>query len=403
MKILWVKAGGLVPADTGGKIRSYNILRHLARKHAVTFFSFHSANAQDQHSDLAEIFDRVICIPLNLPEPKSVHELSEYFLRAFAGQPYNIAKYCRPEVRTELRQLLQRESFDVIICDFLIAAGAIPWECPVRTILFTHNVESMIWQRHYHVTRNPLWKAVAWREWRTMQAAERKYLQLAHHVLTVSEEDRRFFSRYVDDSKLTVIPTGVDTEYFQPASRTEKANSIVFTGSMDWLPNEDGIVYFIREILPLIRQQVPDVSLSVVGRNPSRQLKELTAGESNIQLTGWVSDVRPFVASGAVCIVPLRIGGGTRLKIFEAMAMAKAVVSTTIGAEGLPIEPGRHLLIADDPAAFARSVINLLSDAERRNQLGLAGRRLVEEQYGWSQVTVRFADVLTHVLARSNR
>jgi sugar transferase (PEP-CTERM/EpsH1 system associated) len=403
MKILWVKAGGLVPPDTGGKIRSYHILRELAREHSITFFSFYGAHPNDSHSQLEKVFERVVTIPLDLPEPKSFRELCDYSLRLLTREPYNISKYCRPNVRHELRQLLNQESFDAMVCDFVIAAGAIPWELPTPKILFTHNVESVIWRRHYQVARNPWWKALSWREWRTMQAAERKYLQKAEHVLTVSEDDRRHFAEFVDAARLSVIPTGADIEFFSPSEELETPNRLVFTGSMDWLPNEDGVIYFMKEILPLMRQEVPGLSLTVVGRNPSLRLKELAAGAASVQLTGWVEDIRPFLSQAAVCVVPLRIGGGTRLKIFEAMSMGKAIVSTTIGAEGLPVRPGEHLLIADEPAHFAKSTLALLRDAGRRRSLGLTARELVVQNYSWRMVAKRFADILAEVVAKSAR
>src|SRR5262249_19518677 len=178
-----------------------------------------------------------------------------------------------------------------------------------------------------------------------------------------------------------VIPTGVDIEYFRPLG-DEIEDTLVFTGSMDWLPNEDGIFYFIQEILPRIRQQVANVKLQVVGRKPSPRLQALAAEHSHhVLLTGWVDDIRPFLGKGAVCIVPLRIGSGTRLKIFEAMAMAKAVVSTTIGAEGLPVQHGTELLLADSPDDFARSTVTLLKDASARRHLGRAARELVATKY----------------------
>jgi glycosyltransferase involved in cell wall biosynthesis len=169
---------------------------------------------------------------------------------------------------------------------------------------------------------------------------------------------------------------------------------------MDWLPNEDGVAYFIREILPLIRQQVPQVSLRIVGRKPSADLESLAARQENVELTGWVEDVRPFLARGAVCIVPLRIGSGTRLKIFEAMAMGKAVVSTSIGAEGLPVQPGENILMADDPHTFAQSVVSLLRDPTRRRKIGLAARKLVADNYSWERIADDFAAVLADVAAR---
>jgi polysaccharide biosynthesis protein PslH len=401
MKILWVKAGGLVPPDTGGKIRSYNILRELARNHSVTFLSFYGAHECDLHPELKNIFDHVVCIPLDLPAPRGFAELCDYLGRIFSPEPYGITKYCRPQVRHELLRLLQQESYQVILCDFLAAAGVIPWDHPCPKVLFTHNVEAVIWQRHYEVVRNPLWKALSWREWQATRVAEGKYLRLADHVLAVSENDRDSFATFLDSSRVTVIPTGVDTEYFQPSPQEEAPDSLVFTGSMDWLPNEDAILYFVREILPLIRQQIPQVSLSVVGRKPSRRVRELAANQKNVQLTGWVDDIRPYLASGTVCIVPLRIGGGTRLKIFEAMGMAKAVVSTSIGAEGLPLRHGENVLLADEPAEFAACVVSLLRHPAHRKRLGQASRKLVEENYSWARVAERFANVLSEVVAKS--
>ena len=271
-----------------------------------------------------------------------------------SSQPYGITKYCRPEVRRRLRALLKHETYDVILCDFMVAAGVIPWDWPTPKVLFTHNVEATIWRRHYEVATNPIWKAISWWEWRKMEAAERRYLRLADRVLTVSETDRDAFASFLDLRKLTVIPTGVDVDYFHPMPVEEIANSLVFTGSMDWLPNEDAILYFVDAILPLIKQQCPEVSLEVVGRSPSRKLQALAEKEKSVRLTGWVEDIRPFVARGAVCIVPLRIGGGTRLKIFEAMAMGKAVISTSVGAEGLPVRSGENILLADAPKRFCR-------------------------------------------------
>jgi sugar transferase (PEP-CTERM/EpsH1 system associated) len=401
MNILWVKAGGLVPPDTGGKIRSYNILRELARRHSVTFFSFYAAHDGDVHPELNAIFERVVCLPLKLPRPKSLAEAWDYSSGFLSALPYNITKYCCSQVRRALRELLQQESYDVIVCDFLVAAGVIPWDVATPKVIFTHNVEAAIWRRHYEVATNPVWKAVSWREWRKMEAAERRYLRLADHVLAVSETDRDAFASFLDPKKLTVIPTGVDVDYFQPMALPEIANSLVFTGSMDWLPNEDGIFYFVDAILPLIKRQCPEASLEVVGRSPSRRLKALAEREPGVRLTGWVEDIRPFLARGSICIVPLRIGGGTRLKIFEAMAMSKAVISTTVGAEGLPVQHGQNILLTDTAEDFAGSVISLLRNPDQRSRLGAAARTLVEENYSWLKVAQSFADSLQDVLSRS--
>ncbi len=401
MKILWVKAGGLVPPDTGGKIRSYNILRELARQHSITFFSFYAAHDCDLHPDLKNMVDRVVCVPLDLPAPKSFAEMLDYGIRLFSSAPYNITKYCRPQVRRRLRALLKQETYDVMLCDFMAAAGVIPWDWPTPKVLFTHNVEAAIWRRHYEVATNPIWKAISWREWQKTEAAERTYLRLADRVLAVSETDRDAFASFVEPGKLAVIPTGVDVDYFHPTPVEETANSLVFTGSMDWLPNEDAILYFVDTILPLIKKQCPEVCLEVVGRSPSRKLQALAERERSLRLTGWVEDIRPFVARGSICIVPLRIGGGTRLKIFEAMAMSKAVVSTSVGAEGLPVQSGENIIVADTPNDFAQSVVSLLRDPNQRRQLGTSARALVQEKYSWPKVAESFARTLRDTIIPS--
>lgn len=399
MRILWVKAGGLVPLDSGGRIRSYNLLRQLAREHRVTYFGFHDGTDDDAHAELKEIFERVVTCPLKLPAAKSFSELMHYGKELFSREPYAISKYCQPWVASELRNLVQSESYDVIVCDFLVAAGVIPWDLPCPKVIFTHNVEALIWKRHYEVARNPLWKLLSWREWKAMARAEKRYLRQADRVLAVSQTDADFFAQELPAEKLTVIPTGVDTEFFHPTAAEEEPNSLVFTGSMDWMPNEDGIFYFAEEILPRIFNELPNARLSVVGRRPSARLKALAATDPHhLHLTGWVDDIRPYLAQSAVCIVPLRVGSGTRLKIFEAMGMGKAIVSTTIGAEGLPVRHGEELLLADSPDDFARSVVTLLGDAAERQRLGTAARELVETKYSWGSVAKEFAASLEKVV-----
>ena len=398
MKILWVKAGGLVPPNLGGRIRSYQILRQLATKHDVTLFTFYAAQPNDAHAELATFFHEVVYWPLSIASDKGFRELFSFARHVFRSWPYSVCKYCRREVIAGMRQLLSKKWYDVILCDFVIAASAIPWEIACPKVLFTHNVEALIWHQHAKVSRNPLWKFICWREYKKMTQFERFCLEKSQHVLAVSEADRTFFGRFIDLAKITVVPTGVDTEYFYPTPVAERPDSLVFTGAMDWMPNEDGVLYFVRSILPLIRKEVPDVSLSIVGRNPSRKLRAAVAYEQRVEVTGNVEDIRPYVQHSAVYVVPLRIGGGTRLKIFEAMAMGKPIVSTTLGAEGLPVSEGRHLLIADSPQEFARTVVSLLRNPKQKACLGSAARRLVEKDYSWRAVAAEFDAVLRRVV-----
>jgi polysaccharide biosynthesis protein PslH len=394
LKILWVKAGGLYPPNIGGRIRSYHILKALARRHSITLFTFYAATKDDVHNALEHEFTQVVLMPLTISTGRTFREAVSYARYLFSPLPYTVSKFCRPEVAHRLSQLVQENKPDVIVCDFVIAAQAIPWDTPIPKILFTHNVEAAIWGHHYRVARNPLWKLLSWREYRKMDRFERDCLKRANHVLTVSDHDRNIFSRLIDPSRITVIPTGVDLEYFRPSPNPDQTTTLVFSGAMDWMPNEDAMVYFIKQILPRIRKQIPNASLCVVGRNPSRALLELAASHQDIEITGIVDDIRPFVHRAALYVVPLRIGGGTRLKIFEAMAMGKAAVSTTIGAEGLPVHPGQDILIADDPEEFADTTLRLLGDPVRREELGRMARELVSRTYSWDAVVQPFETVL---------
>jgi len=403
MRILWVKAGGLVPLDTGGKIRSYHILKQLARRHEVTLFTFYPAHAGDMHQELERVFAHVVCCPLQIPAPRSFADYLEYARHLFSAYPHSMAKYYRIGVSEKLRDVIEEEAFDIIVCDFVFAAGVIPWKLACPKILFTHNVEAVIWRRHYQQARSLLWKIVCWREYRAMARAERLYTQRAERVLTVSEKDQDHFARFIAPSKITVIPTGVDVNYFRPASNGERPNTLVFTGSMDWLPNEDAVFYFVERILPLIRRQIPDATLWVVGRRPSERLRALAAKDGGVRVTGRVEDIRPYVRHASLYVVPLRVGGGTRLKIFEAMAMGKAVVSTSVGAEGLPVQHDENIILADEPEDFARRVASLMKDTEARARLGSSARRLVEQRYSWASAAAHFEGVLAEVTQKASQ
>lgn len=400
MRILWVKSGGLVPLDHGGRIRSFHLARILAQTHDVSLFTFYPPTPDDTHAELRKIFSEVVCVPITLPVQNSIVEYFAYAKNLFSTRPYSLTKYCQPHVAEELRRHLREKSYDIIICDFLLTAGVIPWDLPGPRVLFTHNVEAQIWERSFQIARNPVWKAACYREFRTIARMERFYLQQSEHVLAVSDADRDSFSSFLHPSRISVIPTGVDVDYFQPAPELEERNTLVFTGSMDWMPNEDGIFYFIEKVLPIVRQQVPDTALWVVGRRPSARLEKVAERDPKVKVTGRVEDIRPYMAKSSVYVVPLLVGGGTRLKIFEAMAMGKAIVSTTIGAEGLPIESGRNIILADEVDAFAEQIINLLRNTEKRHELGRAARQLVEKRYSWNSVGQQLIGILNQV-ARS--
>jgi glycosyltransferase involved in cell wall biosynthesis len=318
--------------------------------------------------------------------------------------PYAVGKYRSLELRQRLETLLATGRFDLVVCDFLAPIANVPRSLPCPSVLFTHNVEAEIWRRHAETARSPLRKALLATQWRRMVSLERDAVRRFDLVLAVSDTDRRTLLQAYGPLRqpVHVVPTGVDAAYFAEVTAVVRPRHLVFTGSMDWLPNEDGMLYFVRDILPLIRHEEPSATLSIVGRAPTPAVVKL-GSEYGIEVTGRVDDVRPHMAQAAVYIVPLRIGGGTRLKIFEAMAMGKPVVSTTIGAEGLPVTSGSDVLVADSPSAFAHAVVRLFRSEGERTRIGQAARRLVAEQYDWSAVFGHLEQALEAAAGRSRQ
>jgi len=397
MRILWLKSDLLLPLDKGGKLRTWHLMRHLARRHEITYLAFREPEQPAANVEgMKEVASRVETITRSEPTKGTLRFYADATLHLLDPLPYAVGKYRSAEYRRRLARLLDEERFDLIVCDFLFPAVNLPKRLPCPAVMFTHNVESEIWRRHAETKSDAIGRLLYGAQYRRMLRYERRMLARFDGILAVSDADRETFARLYPGAiaqPAHVVPTGVDTEYFAPAAGSQQPARLIFTGSMDWLPNEDAMIYFCRDVLPAIRAEVPDVALTIVGRTPTPAVKKL-AEERGVTVTGRVDDVRPFMRDASVYIVPLRIGGGTRLKIFEAMAMGKAVVSTTIGAEGLPVTDGEHVLLADDPASFARAVVHLLRDTAHRDRLAAAARALVLARYDWSAVAGELEDAL---------
>jgi len=399
-RILWVKVGGLWPLHLGGRLRSFHIVAELSRRHRVTVLTTHGAGDDPRAlADRLPQCERVVSFPHASPRrgsPRFAEALARSWLTPL---PVDIWRYRVPALRAEVARLVGAGAVDLCVADFLVGAANVPLGGPVPVVLFAHNVEYMIWKRLAEVETRAWRRALLEVEWRKLRRYERRACARARLVVAVSEVDRARLQADAPGARTRSIPTGVDTSFFTPNGVHEAPARLVFTGAMDWYPNEDAILYFIDGILPSIRREVPRVALTVVGRNPSSRLRA-AAEAAGVRVTGTVEDVRPWVAEATVYVVPLRVGGGTRLKIFEGLAMSKAVVSTTVGAEGLPLVDGTHFVRADAPAAFADAVVSLLRDPFRRKALGMAGRRLVEERYSWTRVAREFEAHCEEALAR---
>ena len=400
MRILWVKADKLLPVHSGGNIRTYYVLRHLGARHHLTFYSYYGGKKDPAYErELQERLPGAVAVCTRKPELSGIARVADYVKHLGAQPPYAVSRFASAEIQKELGGWFRQQKFDVAVCDFLDAAINFPAELSIPSVLFQHNVEAEIWRRHAATAGNPVKKQMYGLEFRKMLRYEEAEVRRFHHIVAVSENDRALMTRWTDPGRITVIPTGVDLAQYRPdPNDTERGPVISFVGAMDWEPNIDGLEYFCSEIFPAIRAEIPEARFRIVGRNPDRRVARWAS--DSIEVTGRVPSVVEHLRQSAVVVVPLRIGGGTRLKIYEAMATGKAVVSTTVGAEGLDIRHGRDIMLADDAKSFAQAVIMLLRDRELRQRYERAAVETAA-RYDWPAIGERFGEILQTVAGRS--
>lgn len=388
MRILFLHSQIPWPANTGAKIRTYQLIKNLAAEHQITLACF------GQGEEVPQAIREVTAATLLLPGTTSGRgTMLRALLRSLGNRlPFSVNKYKQKAAVRAVAQLWQQQPFDLVHVDQPHMAVFLRPEWRVPVLIHEHNVESQIARRFYEQAGNKLLKAFLYLQYRRMERFEQQLWHRYDQVVAVSEQDRQTIRTVVPDKSVPVVENGVDLDYYTYRDSPGKAASLIYVGSMDWLPNEDAMVWFARSIFPAIRRQRPDCELTIVGRAPSEPVRRL-AEAPGIRVTGTVDDVRPFLAEATLLVVPLRIGGGSRLKILEAMSAGLPVVSTSIGCEGLAVEAGKHLLIADSPERFAADVHELLGDPELQKKLRQAGRKLVVERYSWATMASQLSAV----------
>jgi glycosyltransferase involved in cell wall biosynthesis len=414
MKTLWVNSNFMHPTTKGGQIRTLEMLRHLHRWHEIHYVAIANPTQPEGPARAHEYSHKSYPFPYRVPSKASPAFYAELVRGLFSAIPVAVERFHPPGMRAFLEDLIRKERFDCAVVDHLAPTSYFP-DLP-HAIFFQHNVETVIWRRHVGHAANPLRRAYFKLQADRMYRYERRVSRASGHIVAVSQTDADEMRRLFDVTRVTEIPTGVDIEYFHPpgtdlsvprrvlcaawtpgsvpGSVPGFAADLVFVGSMDWLPNVDGVLYFVREILPLIRQVRPETTLAIVGRTPPPKIAHLAAADPLIQVTGTVPDIRPYLWNSAVAIVPLRIGGGTRLKIYEAMAAQIPVVSTTIGAEGLSVNPPQDIRLADTPAHFAAQCLALLCAPETRARQSRDAWEMVNANYSWEQVARAFEKIM---------
>lgn len=399
MRILFIVDSIPFPILGGASLRNYNLLRRLAAEHEVWLVAF-TKNAE-QTKSVEHI--KEFCAGVEVVESHSQSALSDlpnYIKYVLNGIPPELRLFKSKALIQKIQDLLSQIQFDVIHIDQIFMGlylEEIPIEEQSRTLWGLHDVDFVKYERIIQLEQKKVRRFRLWLNNQFMYHWEPNYAAKFGRCITVSELDKQLLIDENPDLKIEVIPNGVDAFSFAPMPEFQGKHALIFVGNMAYLPCIDAVLYFYEQILPIILQSIPDVEFWIVGKDPSEQILRLNSDK--VHVTGRVEDVRPYYEQSTVCVVPLRAGGGTRLKILEAIALGRPVVSTSIGCEGLNLLDNEHILIADDPVSFAQKTIRLLTDPSFRQHVVCNGRQIIETRYDWNVIAKRLIEVYQEVAA----
>jgi polysaccharide biosynthesis protein PslH len=401
MRVTVIDSDVAYPPTSGKRLRTLNLLMPLSKYHSITYI----ARSSDSRAEVSakEFFSDHGIKTVFVKEPLSSKSGPSFYSRLAANTiskyPYSISSHMTPGMKREVAIHLRNCAQDLCQIEFLAYLYTLEG-VDVPKVLQAHNVESVIWRRYAEVEQDWLKRQFIRGQCRKYLANEAQAFNQVSSVVTVSEADRQEAFRLYGDIAIDVVPNGVDLDAFGQVQRVRGSRQVIFLGSLDWRPNQDALNVLLDEIFPRLRQLVPDVSLVVVGRNPPSWISRKIATSERVSLCADVSDVRPFLGASAVMSVPLRIAGGTRLKILEAMASTLPVVSTTIGAEGLDVQDGVHLTIADSYEGQARALAEAIISPEVWTGKCASGYELVRARYGWSALSEKLDRIWRSAVAK---
>jgi glycosyltransferase involved in cell wall biosynthesis len=372
------------PPTSGKRIRTLNLLTRLARRHDITYVCHRNADRSEARRAAHFLAGQGIAVRTAdwSPPPKSGPAFyARLALNLLSPLPYSAATHDSPALRRTLRDHAASHPVDLWHCEWTPYVQALA-RVAGRRLVVAHNVESVIWQRYYENESHPLKRWYVGGQWRKFERFERRVMGEVDRAVAVSAVDAERLRRDFEARRVDVVENGVDPAYFQPAAVRREPDRLLFLGSLDWRPNLDGVRLLLGRVFPAVRAAVPSARLCLVGRQPPAWLRRAAAAPG-VDLHADAPDVRPQLARCGLMVVPLRIGGGSRLKILEALAMNTPVVSTRIGAEGLELEPGRHLTVVEDVDELAAAVVQAVRSPEAAHAQAGRGRQAVLKRYGW--------------------
>jgi glycosyltransferase involved in cell wall biosynthesis len=388
MNILFLSTRSPYPLVSGHTLRTYHILEGAARKHNVILVTFVQVPDLELKEENLEHL-RGLChavylfeIPVDVSRYKFVSSL---FLNLFSKWPFVARKYDVLAFREKIREIIIKENIDLVHVDMLPLTVYVNEFEHIPRILVNHNVESVRLHRWVQTESNFLKKVYLGIQWLKLKSFEIAAINKYNSCVAVSEQDKKILKDMGACDSLSVVPNGTDTTFFKPSGVKTKKKSVLWFGHMDVHTNKDAVLYFWRKMYPLLRRQYPEVEVSFVGTAPPKEIADAAKRNSHVVVTGFVDDIRPYVDEAAVVVIPMRIGSGTRVKILDAMAMGKAIVSTSVGCEGLKVADGENILIADEPEDFVRKIILILTNDRLLQKISESALNLAKE-YDWEHI-----------------
>ena len=391
MNILFLSTRSPYPLISGHSLRTYHILKGAAQNHNVTFVTFIQLPEHElkkENLDHLKSFCKAV-YPFEIPADLSRVTLAKMlFLNLFSSLPFVAQKYDAPMMRQKIREIIQTQHIDLVHVDMLPLAAYINEFENLPKILVNHNVESVRLYRWFRAEPNPVKKIYLGIQWLKLRSFEQSAMNKFDGCVVVSELDRELLRKMGVKSRLFVVPNGTNTKFFEPNNGKVVENSVLWIGHMDVHTNKDAVLYFWKDIYPILKKKYPQVKMTFVGTAPPKEIADAAQKDPQVKATGFVDDVRPYIDEAAVMVVPIRIGSGTRLKILDAMAMGKAIVSTSVGCEGLNVNDGKDILIADNPEGFSDKTIGILKNPDKRVELEKNAIELAKT-YDWDLITQR--------------
>lgn len=398
MRILFITDSFPYPAVSGDRLRVYNLVKRIAIHHEVWLAGLiESQTEKEGIKNIKQFCAGVITAPIRRSHP--IAHLPGLLSYGLAGKPLELKFQYSKELADKIQGLSATMKYNIVQIEpsYLAPYNEIlVMNSSCKRILGFHNVASDQYKQIYSIQKKQVPRIRAWLHSTMMRRWEPRYAEKFDRCLTVSNVDRKMLIAANPRLKIDVIPNGVDTRLNRPLGPSEICPSLLFVGTMNYAPCADAAIYFCKQVLPLIRQMLDDIQVWIVGKNPPPEVTRLV--NERVHITGQVDDVVPYYKRSSVCVVPLQAGGGTRLKILEAMALGRPVISTSTGCEGLDVVDGQHLLIADKPAEFAKKTVLLLKNRVLYDRISAKARNLVVDRYDWDAIAKKLDQVYSEVV-----